>query len=131
MRITSSASNGTVQTLRRPEDGQRSGLSEVAGEDRHVGGERFGRVGFPLFYLASGLAADALHALTTRVPQLPILGASGAVSGAVVERYKYIRAGFLTSVLNADSHWLDRPIVPNLLEPGADIFAAGSEGPHP
>src|ERR1043166_926711 len=45
--------------------------------------ERFGRIGFPLFYLACGLAASAFRAITPRVPDAPILGSSGAVSGAV------------------------------------------------
>jgi hypothetical protein len=40
----------------------------------------------------------------------------------VTERYKYVRADFLTTVLNSQSHWLNRPIVPNQLQPGANIF---------
>jgi hypothetical protein len=43
--------------------------------------------------------------------------------GRVVERYKYIRASFLTSVIDSGSHWLDRPIVPNQLDKEVDIFA--------
>lgn len=42
--------------------------------------------------------------------------------GAVVGRYKYIRANFLATVLQSGSHWLDRPIVPNGLREGRDIF---------
>jgi hypothetical protein len=42
--------------------------------------------------------------------------------GRVVERYKFVRASFLTSVLDSSSHWLDRPIVPNQLAAGVDIF---------
>jgi hypothetical protein len=33
--------------------------------------------------------------------------------GVVAERYKYVRADFLTSISDAGGHWLDRPIVPN------------------
>jgi hypothetical protein len=43
--------------------------------------------------------------------------------GRVVGRYKWIRAGFLTSVLDSGSHWLARPIVPNALAGGVDLFA--------
>ena len=43
--------------------------------------------------------------------------------GAVVGRYKYIRADFLATVLQSGSHWLDRPIVPNGLGAGVDIFS--------
>jgi hypothetical protein len=42
--------------------------------------------------------------------------------GAVVERYKYVRASFLTAVLDSGTHWLKRPVVPNRLRDGADLF---------
>lgn len=42
--------------------------------------------------------------------------------GRVVARYKHVRASFLTSVLDSGSHWLNRPIVPNQLRPGADLW---------
>ena len=44
-------------------------------------------------------------------------------NGAVTERYKFVRADFLTAVVAADSHWLNRPIVPNLLQDDVDIFS--------
>ncbi|MBN9417927.1 DNA ligase [bacterium SCN 62-11] len=43
--------------------------------------------------------------------------------GQVLERYKFVRSSFLTSVLDSESHWLDRPIVPNGLAPDVDLFA--------
>jgi hypothetical protein len=33
--------------------------------------------------------------------------------GVVKDRYKFIRPTFLTTVVQSDTHWLDRPIVPN------------------
>jgi len=33
--------------------------------------------------------------------------------GRVVERFKWVRRSFLTSVVDSGSHWLSRPIVPN------------------
>jgi hypothetical protein len=42
--------------------------------------------------------------------------------GRVAGRYKYIRASFLTSVLDSGSHWMDRPVLPNQLRDGTDIF---------
>ena len=42
--------------------------------------------------------------------------------GIVKERYKYVRASFLTTVVQSGSHWLERPIIPNQLAPGIDIF---------
>ena len=43
--------------------------------------------------------------------------------GVVKGRYKWIRASFLTAVQDSGSHWLDRPIVPNRLAPGVDLYA--------
>jgi hypothetical protein len=36
-------------------------------------------------------------------------------NGVVVARYKWVRKSFLTSVVDSGSHWLARPIIPNLL----------------
>jgi len=44
-------------------------------------------------------------------------------SGRVVERYKWIRHSFLTSVLESETHWLNRPIIRNRLADGVDIFS--------
>jgi hypothetical protein len=40
----------------------------------------------------------------------------------VVGRYKYVRADFLTRVLDSGTHWLKRPIVPNQLADGVDVL---------
>ncbi|MGO8749346.1 MAG: RNA ligase family protein [Thermoguttaceae bacterium] len=52
--------------------------------------------------------------------------------GQVVGRYKYIRAAFLQAVFAAEGHWLNRPIVPNLLRDSVDLFQTeyGHHGPH-
>ena len=39
-----------------------------------------------------------------------------------VARYKYVRADFLTTILQSDSHWFSRPIIPNQLQAGVDLF---------
>ncbi len=39
-----------------------------------------------------------------------------------IARYKYVRADFLTTILQSESHWLNRPIIPNQLQAGADLF---------
>jgi hypothetical protein len=41
--------------------------------------------------------------------------------GAVVERYKYIRTSFLTTVTQSESHWLNRPIIPNQLRSNGGV----------
>ena len=43
--------------------------------------------------------------------------------GRVVARYKYVRPGFLQAVAHSDSHWMDRPIEPNILRDNVDLFA--------
>lgn len=42
--------------------------------------------------------------------------------GRVVARYKWVRASFLTAVIDSGTHWLRRPIVPNRLGAGVDLF---------
>ena len=44
-------------------------------------------------------------------------------NGRVTGRYKYVRPDFLQAVAGSDSHWMDRPIEPNRLREGADLFA--------
>ena len=41
----------------------------------------------------------------------------------VQDRYKYVRADFLQAIEAADGHWQDRPILPNTLADGVDVFA--------
>ncbi len=41
----------------------------------------------------------------------------------VTERFKFVRGDFVQAILTSDSHWQDRPILPNLLAGGVDIFA--------
>jgi hypothetical protein len=38
--------------------------------------------------------------------------------GKVTGRCKFVRGEFTAAILNSDSHWLERPIIPNLLEKG-------------
>jgi hypothetical protein len=58
--------------------------------------------------------------------------------GRVVERLKFVRPDFVQRIIDADQHWHSRPIVPNVLVPGADIYApdlhwleAPAAGPTP
>lgn len=46
--------------------------------------------------------------------------------GIVAERYKYVRASFLTAVTQADGHWLSRAIIPNRLRSAPAIPKATS-----
>ncbi len=42
---------------------------------------------------------------------------------AVIERYKYVRSSFLTTIKQSDGHWLNRPIIPNQLRSRVDLFS--------
>ena len=41
----------------------------------------------------------------------------------VIDRLKYVRASFLNTILDSESHWASRPIVANRLADGVDLFA--------
>ena len=43
--------------------------------------------------------------------------------GRVVERFKFVRASFTQAVDDSGEHWMNRPVIPNRLREGADIFA--------
>lgn len=40
----------------------------------------------------------------------------------VLDRMKYIRSDFLNTISESGTHWMDRPIIPNQLANGIDIF---------
>lgn len=50
------------------------------------------------------------------------------VDGIVRERLKWVRPEFLQALLNSGSHWHDRPIVPNRLRDGVDIWSNNDKG---
>jgi hypothetical protein len=43
--------------------------------------------------------------------------------GHVTERFKYVRPGFTQAVDDSGEHWLNRPVIPNQLREGVDLFA--------
>lgn len=43
--------------------------------------------------------------------------------GVVIGRYKYVRADFLQAITESGSHWAERPLLPNRLADGVDIFS--------
>ncbi len=75
---------------------------------------------------ASGVAHDTAARETDPSDLAEGLYLKVEADGVVVARYKWIRASFLTSVVDSGSHWLARPIVANQLADGVDLFAAGA-----
>jgi hypothetical protein len=43
-------------------------------------------------------------------------------NGVVVDRYKLVRADFVSQITDGEEHHLNRPIVPNRLAPGVELF---------
>jgi hypothetical protein len=100
-----------------------SRLVELVGNSFFIQGSHLDQ----LCELCEGLGLDAARALSETDPSPLMEGLYIKVEedNVVKERYKYVRASFLTTVLQSNSHWLTRPIIPNQLAPGVDIFAAG------
>lgn len=42
--------------------------------------------------------------------------------GRVIGRFKYVRYDFVQTIIESGTHWADRPILPNMLNPSVDIF---------
>jgi hypothetical protein len=43
--------------------------------------------------------------------------------GVVKERLKYVRRDFITRITDGGEHWMNRPLIPNALCDGVDLFA--------
>lgn len=71
---------------------------------------------------AEGLDADRVGRETDPSSLAEGLYLKHEDDGRVLGRYKYVRADFLTSVVDSKSHWLSRPIVPNQLALGVDLY---------
>jgi hypothetical protein len=66
-----------------------------------------------------GLDEERAVAETDRSDHMEGLYLKVEEDGVVKERYKWVRADFLTAISDAGGHWLDRPILPNRLRDGA------------
>jgi hypothetical protein len=70
-----------------------------------------------------GYADTSIVILTPNSEQMEGLYIKVEEEGVVKARYKFVRASFLTAIKNAEGHWLNRPIVTNILRPGVDLFS--------
>jgi hypothetical protein len=73
-----------------------------------------------------GLDVEKALAETDPSDQMEGLYIKVEEDGQVVERYKWVRASFLSAVVDSGTHWLRRPIIPNRLGAGVDLFASES-----
>ncbi|WP_434420642.1 RNA ligase family protein [Nannocystis pusilla] len=72
---------------------------------------------------ASGVAPAQVVAETDGFDDMEGLYIKVEEEGRVTARLKWVRASFLNAILDSGSHWLDRPIVPNQLADGVDLWA--------
>jgi RNA ligase len=75
--------------------------------------------------LDQGLNADLTIKQTNQSSLMEGLYIKVETSELTIDRYKYVRADFLTTILQSESHWLNRPIIPNQLQIGVDLFGMG------
>ncbi|MGH9826225.1 MAG: RNA ligase family protein [Blastocatellia bacterium] len=75
---------------------------------------------------SQGIDVDRVITETDQSETMEGLYIKNEEGGIVSGRFKYIRLSFLTSVFDSGSHWLERPIVPNQLADGVDIFEVRS-----
>lgn len=45
----------------------------------------------------------------------------------VIDRLKYVRSSFTNTILDSETHWVNRPIIPNVLRKNVDIFSLEEE----
>lgn len=95
----------------------------------HVGPSLFKTAGWQerLLALAAqvGVPREAALTETDRSALMEGLYIKVEEDGRVVERLKWVRSSFLAALVDSGSHWLERPIIPNQLAPGVDLFAGG------
>jgi RNA ligase len=70
----------------------------------------------------SGLNADQVLRETDQTGLMEGLYLKVEEGGLVTARCKYVRPSFRTAVLDSQSHWKKRPIVPNCLRQGVSLF---------
>lgn len=71
-----------------------------------------------------GLDADQVLGETQQDRTMEGLYIKVEEDGQVLERYKFVRWEFLQTMISSESHWMDRPLIPNQLATGVNIFQA-------
>lgn len=94
-------------------------LRHLVGPSRFIAGDHLARL--RALCLAHGLDAERTLRETDPSSLMEGLYIKVEEDGVVTERYKYVRAGFLQTVLDSHSHWMDRPLLPNQLRAGVDL----------
>lgn len=81
------------------------------------------REGLRMAARASGQDPDKVLAETDDTDLAEGLYLKQETAEATIGRFKYVRHGFLQTILDSGTHWASRPIIENRLAPGVDLFA--------
>ena len=73
---------------------------------------------------AMGIDVERAINETDHSPTMEGLYIKVEANGIVEARYKYVRHSFYTTMQESDSHWLNRPVIPNRLAESVDLFGA-------
>ncbi|MEZ5400963.1 MAG: RNA ligase family protein [Bryobacteraceae bacterium] len=78
----------------------------------------------PVLATGSDLALESLLGQSTcsSVETMEGLYVKQEQGGRVAGRYKFVRPSFLQAVADSGEHWMNRPIEPNTLREGVDLF---------
>jgi hypothetical protein len=71
---------------------------------------------------AEGLDPEQVARETDRSDLMEGLYVKAEEADSVVGRYKYVRADFHSTILDSGTHWARRPILPNALADGVNLF---------
>ncbi|MDP7014902.1 MAG: RNA ligase family protein [Pirellulaceae bacterium] len=110
-----------VPVLRTGRFAERGELTCLIGRSAFIGDAHLERLGEAA--RSQGSDADQVLRETDLSNQMEGLYIKVEEDGQVVRRLKFIRASFLTAVVESETHWLNRPIIANRLRDGVDLFA--------
>ena len=126
-RILAGSSVVSVPVLGEGVFRRREELLELLGPSRYVSGEQRACLAETAEKL--GLDPGRILGETDLSGRMEGLYIKEEADGRVARRMKYVRAAFLQCVDFSETHWIDRPIVPNRLSvPLASLFEAPAGG---
>ena len=96
-------------------------LTAMVGPSKHRTSENVSRLGEEA--QRHGMDPDRVFSETDCSGLMEGLYIKVEEDGVVRERFKWVRADFLNAVDSSGSHWLNRPILPNLLHDEVDLFS--------
>lgn len=100
---------------------QMEALSDLIVHSHFISADHFGSLREVVSQ--KGLRIDPVLAETDPSPMMEGLYIKEENEQEVLGRYKFVRKDFLQRLMDSNSHWQSRPIIPNQLAPGIDIFA--------